>query len=285
MTNTLTIARFTIQEAVSRRLVLAGALLSVAFLGLFTLGFALIYHNDSELSGPLSDAQSRAMFGTIMSVLGLYAITFLSGFLALFLSVGAISGEIDSGALHAVLARPLRRAEFVLGRWLAYAALIGGYVGLMAGSLLLAAWLISDYATPDPLRATLLMMLAAIVLLTLSLLGSTLFSTLANGVVVFSLFGVAWLAGIIEFIGGALGNQAMLDIGTAVSLLVPSDAIWRGASYYVLSPLYLAGVSSSQDGIAIVGHTPPATPMVAWALLHPLVLLGAAVLAFSRRDL
>jgi ABC-type transport system involved in multi-copper enzyme maturation permease subunit len=283
--NTLTIARFTIQEAISRRLILAGTILSMAFLGLFALGFFLIYHNDSQLSGPLSDAQSKAMFGTVMSVLGLYAINFMAGFLALFLSVGAISSEIDSGALHAVLARPLRRVEFVVGRWLAYAGLIGIYVGVMAGSLLLSAWLISDYTTPDPVRATLLMMLAAIILLTISLLGSTLLSTLANGVVVFSLFGLAWLAGIIEFIGGALSNEAMLNIGTAVSLLIPSDVIWRGASYYVLSPLYLAGVQSAEEGMPFVGNTPPATPMVIWALLYPLVLLGAAILTFSRRDL
>lgn len=283
--NTLTIARFTIQEAISRRLILAGALLSLAFLGLFALGFGLIYHNDSELSGPLSDAQARAMFGTVMSVLGLYAVNFLAGFLALFLSVGAISGEIDSGALHAVLARPLRRAEFVVGRWLAYAGLIGVYVGLMAGSLLLVPWLISGYATPDPVRATLLMMLAAIVLLTVSLFGSTVLSTLANGVVVFSLFGLAWLAGIIEFIGGALSNEAMLNIGTAVSLLIPSDAIWRGASYYVLSPLYLAGLRSAEGGIPFVGANPPATALVVWALVYPLVVLGGAVLTFSRREL
>jgi Cu-processing system permease protein len=283
--NTLTIARFTIQEAISRRLILAGAVLSLAFLGLFVLGFSLIYHNNSELSGPLSDAQSKAMFGTVMSVLGLYAINFLSGFLALFLSVGSISSEIDSGALHAVLARPMRRAEFVAGRWLAYAGLISVYVGLMAGSLLLSARLISGYSTPDPVRATLLMMLAAIVLLTVSLFGSTVLSTLANGVVVFSLFGLAWLAGIIELIGGLLANEAMLNIGTVVSLLIPSDAIWRGASYYVLSPLYLAGVQSVEDAIPFVGTSPPATPMVVWALLYPLAMLGGAVLTFSRRDL
>ncbi len=280
----LTIARFTIQEAISRRLILAGGLLSLAFLGLFALGFGLIYQSDSELSGPLSDAQAQAVFGTVMTVLGLYAVYFLAGFLALFLSVGAISGEIDSGALHGVLARPLRRAEFVVGRWLAYAGLIGVYVGLMAGLLLLSARLISGYATPDPLRATLLLMLASIVLLTVSLFGSTLLSTLANGVVVFTLFGLAWLAGIIEWIGGALSNEAMLNIGTAVSLLIPSDAIWRGASYYIQSPLFLAA-QSAQEWIPFAGMSSPAAPLVVWGLLYPLLLLGAAVLTFSRRDL
>ena len=72
--STLTIARFTIQEAISRRLVLAGAVLSLAFLGLFALGFGLIYQSDSDLYGPLSDAQSRAAFGTGMTVPGLYEV-------------------------------------------------------------------------------------------------------------------------------------------------------------------------------------------------------------------
>lgn len=98
------------------------------------------------------------------------------------------------------------------------------------------------------------------------------------------LFGLAWLAGIIGFIGGALSNEAMLNTGTAVSLLIPSDAIWRGASYYIQSPLFLAALGT-QDGIPFAGTSPPAAPLVAWGLLYPLLLLGAAVLPFSRRDL
>ena len=93
--NALVIARFTLQEAVSRRLILAGVLLSGAFLALFGFGFWMIYNMDSELSGPLSDAQAQAAFGTIMTVLGLYAVYFLAAFLALFLSVGAVSGDAD----------------------------------------------------------------------------------------------------------------------------------------------------------------------------------------------
>ena len=285
MSGTLTIARFTLQEAISRRLILAGTLLSLAFVGLFTLGFALLYNMDSEFSGPLSDAQSRATFGTIMTVLGLYAVYFLSGFLALFISVGAVSGEVDSGALHAVLAHPIRRFEFIVGRWLAYAGLICGYVVMMAGLLLLAARLISGYSTPDPVRATLLVALAALALLTLSLLGSTLLSTLANGVVVFTLFGMAWLAGIIEFVGTALRNDAMINAATAVSLLMPADAIWRGASYYVQSPLFLAVLSSATSGIPFASTTPPATSMLLWAVLYVAACLAGAAFSFSRRDL
>lgn len=285
--NTLVIARFTLQEAISRRLILAGAVLSFAFLALFTVGFALLHRevDATEATGLASLPQAEAAFGTVMTVMGLYAVYFLAGFLALFLSVGAVSGEIDSGTLHAVLAHPIRRAEFIAGRWLAYAGLLCVYVGLMAGLLLLSARLVADFQVPDPTRAVALIMLASLVLLTLSLFGSTLLSTLANGVVVFTLFGVAWLGGIIEFVGSALNNETMLNLGTAVSLLLPSDAVWRGASYYVQSPLFLAGLSAVDAGIPFASTSPPATPMLLWAALYAAVLLGAAMLTFSRRDL
>jgi hypothetical protein len=39
------------------------------------------------------------------------------------------------------------------------------------------------------------------------------------------------------------------------------------------------------EGIPFVGTTPPATPMVVWGLLYPLVLLSAAILTFRHRDL
>jgi Cu-processing system permease protein len=198
----LTIARFTIHEAISRRLVLSAAILSLIFVGLYALGFSFVFANARPMAQGSATPNDVATAGTILTVLGLYAVHFLSSFVALFLTVGAISSEIDSGTLHAVLARPIRRADVVIGRWLAYAGLISLYVVTMGGLILTLAWLISGYQAFDPLRALGLMALGAILLLTVSLLGSTLFSTLANGVIAFTLFGLAWLGGIIEFTGG-----------------------------------------------------------------------------------
>lgn len=283
--SSLVIARFTLREAISRRLILAGLGLSAAFLALFALGYAFMYANVSaQTATRANSAQALAGLSAVLTIMGLYAISFLSSFLALFLAVGAISGEIDAGTLHALLARPLRRTELVLGRWLAYVGLTVAYVGLMVGALLLIARSISGFEPPDPTRAAALMMLQAVVLLTLSLLGSTLMPTLANGVVVFGLFGLAWLAGIVEFVGRILSNTAMLNLATVVSLVVPSDALWRGASYYLQPPLLLVA-SGSANGVPFLGGAPPTMALVSWALLYPLVCLGGAMLAFARRDL
>ena len=282
--NALVIARFTIQEAISRRLVLAGLLISLGYVALFALGFHLLYDKAFER---VEGAQARLTLGVAIAslvVLGLYVVNYLANFLALFLPVGAISGEIDSGTLHAVLARPIRRTEFVLGRWLAYALMMSVYVSGMTGLVLLVARWVADYEVPDALGAILLMCLGAILLLTLSLLGSTLLSTLANGVTVFTLLGLAWLAGMIEAAGRLLGNTTLLDLGTAVSLLVPSDALWRGASFFLQSPS-LRAATSVGGAIPFFSNVPVAGPLVVWALGYVVVVLAGAAYAFGRRDL
>lgn len=282
----LTIAQFTLHETVRRRLIVSGALLSLAFLGLFALGFSFLYEwtlANVARRPSLGDTQ-LILAASMLTTLGLYAVYFLSSFLALFLSVGCVAGEIDAGTLHALLARPIRRSEFLLGRWLAYAALSSVYVSGMAGALLVIARVVAGYQIPDPLRAISLMALGAVVLLSISLLGSTLLSTLANGVVAFTLFGLAWLAGIIEYIGGIFTNEAMINLGIAISLLVPSDALWRAASFYVQSPAMIA-MATSRGGLPFAGTGPPATALLIWAAAYPVVFLIAAVVAFSRRDL
>jgi Cu-processing system permease protein len=278
----LTIARFTIHEAISRRLVLAAAVLSLIFLGLYALGLSFLHTMQSQDS---TDSPSDiAAVGTILTVLGLYAVHFLSSFVALFLTVGAISSEIDSGTLHAVLARPIRRGDVVLGRWLAYAGLISLYVVVMAGAILGMAWFASGYQAFDTLSTLAMMMLGSLVLLTVSLFGSTLFSTLANGVIAFTLFGLAWLGGLIEYTGGMVQNDAMVNLGIVISLLVPSDAIWKAASFYAQSPLFLA-LGGTRGQVPFIGAVPPTAALVVWALAYPAVFLLLAIRAFSRRDL
>jgi ABC-type transport system involved in multi-copper enzyme maturation permease subunit len=288
----LQIARFTLYEALSRRLILAGVLISLAYIALFTLGFHFAYDKAIETS---PNPQSRLALGVVFAMLtlfGMYVVNYLASFLALFLSVGAISGEIDSGTLHAVLARPIGRSEFVLGRWLGYVVLVGAYVLAMTALVLLVARAIAGYEVPDPLPAVLLMLLEGVLLLTLSLFGSTLMPTLANGVVVFTLLGLAWLAGIIEFIAHVLENapdssgaEALLNISTTVSLLLPSDALWRGASYYLQSPALLATLGTARNGIPFFSAYPPPLAMIVWSLGYVVAILAGATLAFRRRDL
>jgi ABC-type transport system involved in multi-copper enzyme maturation permease subunit len=282
VTATLVVARWTVTEAVSRRLVLAAILLSAAFVGVFGLAFSILYGRAEAETG--GDANFPVFAATLLTVLGLYAVQFLAAFLALLLSTGAVSGEVESGTLHAVLARPLGRGQYLLGRWIASVALVSAYVVAMAGSLLLIARVVAGYQPVDPVKAVALLVLETVLLLTAGLLGSSFLPTLANAVVLFSLFGLAWLGGIVEFIGQTFSNQTLANLGVVVSLVFPSDAIWRVASYYLQPPLFL-GEAVTRGGIPFAALTPPTTALLLRVLAYPVATLLAALRTFARRDL
>jgi ABC-type transport system involved in multi-copper enzyme maturation permease subunit len=298
--NVLVVARWTVLEARRRRLLLAGVVLSIAFVALFALAYSLLYHSQQRslleaqadptgLRGAVDPQEELLVISTILVVLGLYGVQFLAALLALFLGVASVSPELDSGALHAVLARPLSRLDYLLGRFLALAGMLTAYVLVMSGSLLLTARIVAGYEAGDATRAIGLMLVEVLVLLALSVLGSATLPTLANGVIMLALFGLAWLGGIISFIATIPpGNELMANLGTAVSLLLPSDAVWRGASYHLLPPsLLIVSVAAGQDDLQLpFGSTVPMAPaMLAWALAYPAVCLGVAVASFRRRDL
>jgi Cu-processing system permease protein len=109
-------------------------------------------------------------------------------------------------------------------------------------------------------------------------------------VVMLVLFGLAWLGGIIGFIGTIPpGNELMANLSTAVSLLLPADAVWRGASFHVLPPSFLIAQSLAGEGGDVglpFGSTAPIAPaMLTWAVAYPLACLALAAAAFRRRDL
>jgi Cu-processing system permease protein len=292
----LVVARWTVLEARRRRLVLAGVLLSVAFVVLFAVGFYLLYQTQERdlaqagASGFGPDAREELLaLSTILVVLGLYGVQFLAALLGLFLGTASVSPEIDSGALHAVLARPLSRLQYLLGRFLALAGLLVAYVVVMSAALLLVARGVTGFQPGDATRVVGLMVLEVLILLAVSLLGSTVLPTLANGVVMLVLFGLAWLGGIIGFVATIPpGNELMANLGTAVSLLLPADAVWRGASFHVLPTSFLvAGSFANGEEVGLpFGSTAPMAPaMLAWAVAYPVACLTLAVAAFRRRDL
>lgn len=278
----LPVTRGSLREAISRRLVVIGLVLSAGYLALFAFGFNALYTRVAEEA----DRLAVGLAASVMTILGLYVVRFLAALLAIFLSSSAVASEIDSGVLHAVLARPLSRTSWLAQRWLAFVLISVGYVLLMTGAITAIAHGVAGYAPLSVGRALLVLALELAVLLSLGLLTSTTWSAVTSGVITFSLFGVAWLAGIIELIGTQLSNEAMRTAGIVTSLVVPSDALWRGASYYLQSPSIIA--LASQDigtGNPFTGSAPPTTALVVWSVGYVVVLLALAAWRMRHRDL
>src|SRR5690349_4050211 len=224
------ITRLTFREAQRRRLLWIGLGLGAVFVILFSVGYYFAFQEVSKDNpGFISREIYINQFSGVMLSAGLYVVNFLVVMVTVLTSVGAIASEISSQTIHALASKPIRRWEIVLGKWLGLAIMLMIYTLLLAAALMTSVWLISGYVPNNPLPALGILVLEGLTVLSVTLLGSTLMSTLANGVVIFMLYGVAFVGGWVEQIGTIAGSMTARDIGIASSLFMPSEALWRYA--------------------------------------------------------
>jgi hypothetical protein len=126
------------------------------------------------------------------------------------------------------------------------------------------------------------------VLLTLALALSTRLSGMVGGVVGLSLFGIAWMGGIVGGIGQAFDNATVTHVGTATKLILPTDGLWRGA-VYSLEPAAVLTAARGTAGPAVAANpffasAPPPAPYLAWAILWIALMLGVALWSFRARE-
>ncbi|MGQ9555238.1 MAG: ABC transporter permease, partial [Anaerolineae bacterium] len=246
------------------------------FLLLYAAGFQLLY---GQFTAHTAGKALGAAVNTLTTV-GLYAVNFLVVMVSVLTSVDTISGEIASHTIHSIVSKPLRRWEVMLGKWLGFALMISGYVLLMAGGVAGIAWAISGTLVHNLPQALATFILEGLVLLSLTLLGGTRLSTMANGVMVFTLFGLAFLGGWTEQIGSLLGNESAVKIGIISSLILPTEALWRRIAHLVQPPRLTSFGMTPFSPFSV-----PSTAMVIYAILYALAALAVAIRSFEQRDL
>lgn len=277
MRGTLTIARLTWLEARRRKIALAAVVCGLAFLAVFAT--AAFFAHRSVAQGVVDRVGQRIMFQMLFQA-GLYVVNFLVVACAVLLSVDTLSGEMSSGVIQTLASKPIDRAAIVLGKWLTYWLMTGAYLLLMAGGVMVSVWAAAGIVAPNAPSALLLMWLGATVMLAVTILGGTALTTIANGIVAFALYGVAFIGGWVEQIATVLRNDAVRYIGTTISLVSPADAMYRRAAHE-LQP-------SGALGVQLTPFTPlsvPSVAMIVWALAFVLVTLLLAIRTFRHRPL
>lgn len=115
------IARLTFREAIRRRIMLAGLVLGIAFVVLYSIGTHFIFRQisdealvnlPSKMAADILIAESTNTF----MMMGLYAAAFLSVAMAALLGADTLAGEINSGTIQTIATKPIRRADIVLGK-------------------------------------------------------------------------------------------------------------------------------------------------------------------------
>jgi ABC-type transport system involved in multi-copper enzyme maturation permease subunit len=272
------IARLTIREAQRRRLLWVALFMGIAFLLVFGIAFHFIL---LDIERSVRSADELTFPSTLLLTAGLYAVNFLSIVVAVLVSVTTISGEIESHTIDAIVTKPFPRWQVVVGKWLGFAVLVLLYLAMLAGGLMLIVYLRSGFYMDNIGRGLLMMALSTLVVLTVSIAGGTRLSTIANGVLTFMLFGIAFLGGLVEQVGALFRNTAAVNIGIISSLIMPADAIWKKAVAYFQS----GGATNPFELGPFAAITEPSTFMIVYAVIYLVALLLFALWSFTRRDL
>lgn len=282
----VTIARLTIAEAVRRRIVLVLIVLTLVSVSLTTLGVERLV-SLARASGT-NDLQVQVGVSQIL-ILVAFMFSFVLAMTAAFLGAPAIAADLESGVAAAMLARPIRRAELVLGRWLGLVLVVVAYA--VASGLLEIAGVdaVSGSAPPYPFLAVGFLAAQAVVLLTLALALSTRLPAIASGAICVVLFGLAWMAGVFAGIGAFFGAGPLVGAAEATRWLLPTDVLWRG-TVYGLEPSLIGAIAGQRVGPAananpFYASAPPPTAFVVWSAVWIALVLGLAIWSFSRRDL
>lgn len=231
--------------------------------------FALLMIGTAILVGQVSIGIER----DVIISLGLSAISVVGIFIAMFLGVALVSKEMDKRTLYALLAKPVKRWEFLLGKFFGLVMTLTVNTAAMAAGLYIAlwsverAWLASDIYI---LTAVYLILLKLALIVALALLFSC-FTT--------PFLAVLFTAGM--YVAGLLAGDLRTVHGVELD---PSALRWMRGISYVLPNFENFNVM----GAVVHGRGVPGTfvwQATLYAVLYTAIVLTGAAIVFSRRNL
>ena len=277
MRDVITVAHLKLVEARRRRIVLAGVVCALAFLLVFSVAVTLA-HREMSTNGSVSFVERQATL-TAIKLVGFMAANFLSVIFAILLPVDTLSGEIDSGVIQTLASKPIDRAQIVLGKWAGHLLLALAYLLILSTGILTVIRIVGGLPPTGVTRALPLLMLEITLSLTISVAGGARFSTVTNAIMAVGFYGVAFIGGFVEQIGGFAGITSMRTIGIVVSLISPADSMWRLAAHHMEPEI------ARSTGMLALGASVPSRLMVCWAVGFTVAALIYAIRTFRRRAL
>lgn len=278
------VAGYGVREAARRRSFVVVLLLTAAFLLLYGFGVDRAFE---EVRGAGTDdfgVDAEVVAGAFLFGLAMFATLFLGAVLVIFLTVGAVRTDAERGLLQPLLVRPLSRPAFLLGRF-GGAALVGAAYTVALYAAALALTNAAGGWWPDRVVVPALELAAAVVLVcALSVLGSVVLSSTANGMAIFMLFGAGLVGGLLGQIAAAINSETLADVAEKVIWALPFEALYQDALYRITTDSH--GVTRFVLQLGPFGGAQPASAWVyAWAGAYAALVGVLAAAIFRRRDL
>ena len=228
--------------------------------------FAILMTLSGLLLGRLSIRQDEK----ILKDVGLASVELFGTLIAIFVGVGLVSKEVERRSLYPLLAKPLDRREFVLGKFLGLSLTLALNTALMTLGLFVTLYAARHSFDPSLLKAVFTIYLELLLAVALALLFSTVASSAA----------FATVCTVCAVIVGRFSDV----IHNMTEVIPDAPAPMINFLYYALPNFANFDLKSR---IAYGDPVPLATLgwITAYAVLYTVVVLALGAAAFRRREL
>ncbi len=228
--------------------------------------FALLMIVSSYVLGKISVYQEIK----IIKDLGLAAISVFGMVIAIFIGIGLVSKEIEKRTLYSVLAKPISRSQFLLGKFFGLCLTLLVNVLVMTAGLYSLLLLMNDPFDPALLKAIFLIYLQLALLVSVAILFSTFTSSTLSAI----------FSGFVYVTGHFSSDLKNLDSVLQSELLPQLTRVL----YYVLPNFKNLDVKA-----AVVAGLPVPWSQLGWAtayaVIYAALLLLASCWIFRHRNL
>ena len=251
-----TIAWHTFKESVRERV-----LYNLVVFALLLIGAAILF---GSISVGIEDV--------IIMNLGLSSISVFGLLMAIFIGIGLVWNEIDRRTIFSILAKPVHRYEFIIGKYLGLmVTLLINTTIMTAGFYLALAYeqRTLHWADLVALQAVYFILLQLAMVVALALLFSCISTPILSAVFTLALYVIGNLLSDIRWFGQETGSALVMNLTALIYYLLPNFGnfnVIRQIAQGQPLPSYLLLSNSC------------------YALLYVSIVLAAAILIFEERE-
>ena len=200
---------------------------------------------------------------------GLSAIAFFGVLIAIFVGINLVYREISLKTVYSMLAKPIHRWEFLLGKYMGLLGLLAVEIALMSAFFLSVLWYKGSPVTAGMFWAIGLIFLELALVTAIAIFFSSFTTPYLAGMFTVGLWIIGHLLADVRAYGMQQGAESLRPLTDALYWLLPN-----------FDRLDIKGPAANGDPI----ETARVALSSAYAVLYSAVLLSAAVLLFRRRD-
>lgn len=284
MSAAVAIAGYGLRESLRRRVFAVVLVLTAGFFALYAVGAHFAFRDVVAFSGRDQPVNATALTGATVFGLAMFAGLFLGAVLAVFLTLGVVRGDAESGLLQPIVARPVGRSTAIVSRFAGAAAVVALYELIVFAISLGITDAIAGWTPDHVVGPGLGLAVAVIVIAALSVLGSVFFSATAQGIALFMVFGAGLTAGLLGEIGRVTHSETVQQIAHYVSWSLPFEALYQAGLHALTSNT--TGLTGFVLKLGPFGGAASAGPgLAAFAIAYTAGVIALAIYLFARRDL